>query len=174
MSAGVATDDDELMARSTRTPLPEDKYLLLVGQAACMVSDLEGLVIFDLPGLAAHLPESLNAGALASMSTGEIARALTNAAVNIDDDDVRTYIALAGSLLGEASSRRNDLFHSRPSGKDNRLYRWKVDDHRGPHLAFAIDTAWLEKTIDFLSEGAASLNAVRPLHKNSSFTPDQD
>jgi hypothetical protein len=90
-----------------------------------MFSSLEGMVVFDLPGLAAYLPASLNAGALAGKTTGQIANALTEAAGDIDDDDVRTYIALAGRLLGEASSHRNDLLHSRPAThKGTRLHRW--------------------------------------------------
>jgi len=44
------------MARQTRTHLPEDEYLLLVGQLAYMVSSIEGLIVFDLPGMAAYLP----------------------------------------------------------------------------------------------------------------------
>lgn len=140
-SAGVAADDDKLMARSTRMHLPEDEYLLLVGQAAYMVSSLEGLVIFDLPGLAAHLPPALDVAGLSGMTTKQIANALTAAAGDINDDDVRTYIALAGRLLGEASSRRNDLLHSRPATVEEgtRLYRWKSDD-RGPRLEFPIET----------------------------------
>ncbi|MDM2078756.1 Uncharacterised protein [Mycobacteroides abscessus subsp. abscessus] len=162
------------MSRKTRVSLAEDDYLLLVGQAAYMVSALEGLVIFDLPELAAHLPSSLNAEALASKTTGQIGVALTGAADEVADEAIRAYIVLAGRLLTEASSRRNDLFHSRPAtlGQKQLLFRWKADDRRGPHLAFAIDTVWLNEVIDFLSEAYCSLNEIRPLHKHSSLTLD--
>jgi hypothetical protein len=132
-----------------------------------MVSGLEGLVVFDLPWLADYVPSTLNVAALAGLTTRQIAMALKAATSSIADDDVRTYIATAGALLDEAGSRRNDLLHARPGTIDGRqrLSRWKAADRRGPHLAFPIDTAWLNDMIDFLSEASYSLNDVRPLHK---------
>ena len=64
------------MAQETRVHLPEDEYLLLIGQVAYMVASLEGLVVFDLPGMSSHLPDSISAGFLAGKSTGKIAEIL--------------------------------------------------------------------------------------------------
>jgi hypothetical protein len=161
------------MAHPTRTHLPEDDYLLLIGQLAYMVTALEGLIIFDLPGMADHLPASLTAGSLSGLTTGQIARALTNAAGRIEDADVRRYVELAGQHLADASSVRNDLLHARPATIDGktRLYRWRQSDQCNRHPAFPITDDWLRENIDRLSEASNALNAARPLHKNSAFAP---
>lgn len=163
------------MSRQTRVSLPDDDYLLLVGQMAYMVGSLEGTILVDLPGLAQHLPADLNPSALAGKTTGKLAKALSKAAVSITNDDVRAYVELAASILDGVSSRRNDLLHARPATVEGeqRLYRWKADDHQGPHLAFAISTDWLEAEIDRLSEAAVALNAARPLHLHTAFAGDE-
>ena len=159
------------MARTVRVALPEDGYLLLIGQVAYMVSSLEWTILGDLPGLMQYLPTDLTASALAGKSTGQIARALTKAAAEIGDDDVRAYVEKAGRVLGEAAEMRNDMLRARPAtiGEDQRLYRWKPADRRGPGRAFAIDTAWLNRTIDQLSKASTALDNVRPLHKHTAF-----
>lgn len=58
------------MARDVRVALPEDDYLVLVGQVAYMVSSLEWTILGDLPGLAQYLPTGLNTAALAGKTTG--------------------------------------------------------------------------------------------------------
>jgi len=163
------------MAQKTRVSLPDDDYLLLVGQMAYMVGSLEGTIPFDLPGLAQYLPADLNPSALAGKTTGALAGALTKAAPSITNDDIRAYVELAASVLKEVSSRRNDLLHARPATVDGeqRLYRWKTDDHRGPHLTFAISTDWLEAEVDRLSEAAVALDAARPLDLNTAFAADK-
>ena len=162
------------MARQTRTHLPEDEYLLLVGQLAYMVSSIEGLIVFDLPGMAAYLPEGLNAGGLAGKTTGQIAGALTAAVAFIEDGDVRAYIDVAGCVLSQASLIRNDVVHARPATVDGKtcLNRWKLSDKRGPHLAFPITEDWLKEKIDMLSEFSVRMNEVRCLHKNAAFTEE--
>lgn len=162
------------VSRQTRVSLPDDDYLLLVGQMAYMVGSLEGTILFDLPGLAQHLPADLNPNALAGKTTGALAGALTKAAPSITNDDVRAYVELAANILKGVSSRRNDLLHARPATVDGeqRLNRWKAADHRGPHRAFAISTGWLETEIDRLSEAAVALDAARPLHLNTALTAD--
>lgn len=159
------------MARDVRVALPEDDYLVLVGQVAYMVSSLEWTILGDLPGLAQYLPRDLNTAALAGKTTGKIGHALTSAVDRIDDNEVRAYVAEAGRLLREASDLRNDLLHARPAtiSGSQRLYRWKVADARGPGRALVIDDAWLESTIDALSVGSTALNEIRPLHKNAAF-----
>ncbi len=159
------------MARSARIALPEDDYLTLIGQVAYMVSSLEWTILGDLPGLAHHVPAELTTSALAGKSTGQIADVLAKAAEEISDDDVRTYVQEAGRVLGDAAKLRNDLLHARPAtiGEDQRLFRWTPDDWRGPGRAFAIDTAWLNRTIDQLSKASTSLGNVRPLHKHTAF-----
>ena len=125
------------MARSVRVALPEDDYLVLVGQVAYMVSSLEWTILGDLPGLAQYLPADLTTSALAGKSTGQIARVLSKAAKQIGDDDVRAYVEEAGRLLGDGAEKRNDMLHARPAtiGDDQRLYRWKPADQRGPGRA---------------------------------------
>ncbi len=152
------------MARDVRVALPEDDYLVLVGQVAYMVSSLEWTILGDLPGLAQYLPPDLNTAALAGKTTGMIGHALASAVDRIDDDEVRTYVEEAGRLLREASDLRNDLLHARPAtvGGRQRLYRWKKADARGPGRALVIDDSWLESTIDALSVSSAALNAIRP------------
>lgn len=159
------------MARSARVALPEDDYLTLIGQVAYMVSSLEWTILGDLPGLSQHLPADLTATALAGKSTGQIAGALTKAANDISDADVRTYVEEAGRVLGEAAEMRNDMLHARPAtiGDDQRLYRWKPGDWRGPGRAFVIDVAWLNRTVDELSKASTALGNVRPLHKHTAF-----
>lgn len=153
------------MARSARVALPEDDYLTLIGQVAYMVSSLEWTILGDLPGLAQYLPPDLTTSALAGKSTGQIAGTLSKAAGAIGDDDVRAYIEEAGRVLGEAATMRNDVLHARPAtiGGEQRLYRWK------PGRAFAIDTAWLNSTIDKLSAASSALDRRRPLHKHAAF-----
>jgi hypothetical protein len=160
-----------LLARKARTALPEDEYLVLIGQVAYTVSSLEWTILGDLPGLAQYLPADLTTSALAGKSTGQIAGALSEAVDEIGDDDVRAYVELAGRLLGEAAESRNDMLHARPAtiGEDQRLYRWKPSDWRGPGRAFVIDIAWLNTTIDKLSAASSALGGVRPLHKNTAF-----
>ena len=80
------------MARDVRVALPEDDYLVLVGQVAYMVSSLEWTILGDLPGLAQYLPPDLNTAALAGKTTGMIGHALASAVDRIDDDEVRTYV----------------------------------------------------------------------------------
>jgi hypothetical protein len=159
------------LARTARVALPEDEYLVLIGQVAYMVSSLEWTILGDLPGLAQYLPTDLTTTALAGKSTGQIAGALSKATSEISDDDVRAYVELAGRLLGEAAEMRNDMLHARPAtiGEDQRLYRWKPTDWRGPGRAFVIDTAWLNSTIDKASEASTALGNVRPLHKHTAF-----
>lgn len=159
------------MARSAQVALPEDDYLTLIGQVAYMVSSLEWTILGDLPGLEQHLPADLTTSALAGKSTGQIAWALTRAGGEIGDDDVRAYVEEAGRVLGEAAERRNDMLHARPAtiGEDQRLYRWKPADRRGPGRAFAIDISWLNGTIDELSKASTALGNVRPLHKHTAF-----
>lgn len=159
------------MARSARVALPEDEYLTLVGQVAYMVSSLEWTILGDLPGLRQHLPPDLTTTALAGKSTGQIAGVFAKAASAVTDDDVRAYVEQAGRLLGEASEMRNDMLHARPAtvGEDQRLYRWKPDDWRGQARTFVIDLAWLNRTIDQLSEASRALGGVRPLHKHATF-----
>jgi hypothetical protein len=161
------------MARKARIALPEDDFLLLVGQVAYMVSSLEWTILGDLPGLGRYLPADLTTSALAGMSTGQIAGALGKAVDQIGDNDVQAYVKLAGRLLSEAAELRNDMLHPRPVtfGGDQRLYRWKPADWKGPQRAFVIDTAWLNRTIDKLSAASTALGDVRPLHKNTSFNP---
>lgn len=153
------------MARRARVALPGDDYLLLIGQVAYMVSSLEWTILGDLPGLAQYVPTDLTTSALAGKSTGQIAGALSKVVDQISDDDVRAYIQLAGQLLGEAATMRNDLLHARPATIDGeqRLYRWK------PGRAFPIDTVWLESVIDKLSKASTALDRARPLHKHPAF-----
>jgi hypothetical protein len=157
------------VARDSRVTLPEDGYLVLVGQVAYMVSSLEWTILGDLPGLAQYLPADLNAQKLAGRTTGEIGAALTAAINTIKDEEVRTYVEAAGRLLSEASDLRNDLLHARPAtvGNVQRLYRWKLADRRGPGRALVIDTGWLESAIDALSAASVALNDTRPIHKNA-------
>jgi hypothetical protein len=159
------------VARNARIALPEDEYLVLLGQVAYMVSSLEWTILGDLPGLARYLPAELNTPVLAGKTTGQIGGALGKAVDNIGDAEVRAYVELAGRLLCEASEMRNDLLHARPAtvGGNQRLYRWKMADRRGPHRAVVIDTAWLERVIDKLSAAEVALNNIRPIHKNSAF-----
>jgi hypothetical protein len=159
------------VARNARTALPKDDYLVLIGQVAYMVCSLEWTILGDLPGLAQYLPADLNTPALAGKTTGQIGGALGKAVDKIGDDDVRAYVELAGRLLCEASEMRNDLLHARPAtiGGDQRLYRWKMADRRGPHRSVVIDHAWLEGVIDKLSAASAALSAIRPIHKNAAF-----
>ena len=159
------------LARTARVALPEDEYLVLIGQVAYMVSSLEWTILGDLPGLAQYLPTDLTTSALAGKSTGQIAGALSKAAGEISDDVVRAYIELVGRVLGEAAEMRNDMLHARPAtiGEDQRLYRWKPTDWRGAGRAFVIDTAWLNSTIDKLSAASAALGNIRPTHKNAAF-----
>jgi hypothetical protein len=154
------------MARSARVALPEDDYLTLIGQVAYMVSSLEWTILGDLPGLGRYLPSDLTTSALAGKSTGQIAGALMKAKEKISDDDVRAFVVRASELLSEAATMRNDLLHARPAtiGAHQRLYRWK------PGRAFAIDTAWLNHTIDKLSKASTALDKARPLHKHPAFT----
>jgi hypothetical protein len=157
------------VARPTRIALPEDDYLLLIGQVVYTVSSLEWTILGDLPGLAQYLPADLTTSGLAGKTTGQIGGALGKAVDKIGDDDVRAYVELAGQLLCEASDLRNDLLHARPATVDEnqRLYRWKMADRRGPHRALVIDTAWLERAIDKLSASAVALNDIRPIHKKA-------
>ncbi|MCA2321563.1 hypothetical protein JF732_14770 [Mycobacterium intracellulare] len=159
------------MARTARVALPEDDYLILIGQVAYMVSSLEWTILGDLPGLAQYLPADLTTSALAGKSTGQIAGTLTKAAGDIGDDDVRAFVKEAGRVLGEAAEVRNDMLHARPAtvGQDQRLYRWKPADWRGSGRAFVIDVGWLNSTIDKLSAASAALDSRRPLHKNAAF-----
>lgn len=159
------------MARKARVALPEDDYLVLIGQVAYMVSSLGWTILGDLPGLARYLPADLNTPVLAGKTTGQIGGALGKAVDKIGDDDVRAYVELAGQLLCEASELRNDLLHARPAtvGGSQRLYRWKMADRRGPHRSIVIDTAWLDRVIDRLSAAEVALNNIRPIHKNAAF-----
>lgn len=159
------------MARDSPVALPEDGYLVLVGQVAYMVSSLEWTILGDLPGLAQYLPAGLNSRTLAGQTTGRISSALAIAAGAIDDKEVRTYVEEAGRLLREASALRNDLLHARPAtvANEQRLYRWKMADHRGPERALVIDDEWLESAIDDLSAAAIALNGIRPIHKIEAF-----
>jgi hypothetical protein len=159
------------LARNARVALPEDEYLVLIGQVAYMVSSLEWTILGDLPGLAQYLPTDLTTSALAGKSTGQIAGALSKSVGAIGDDDVRAYVELAGRLLGEAAETRNDMLHARPAtiGEDQRLYRWKPTDWRGAGRAFVIDIAWLNSAIDKLSAASADLGQIRPTHKNAAF-----
>lgn len=152
------------MARNTPVALPEDEYVLLIGQLAYMVSYLEWIIMGDLPRLAHQVPASLTVEALAGKSTGQIAGALAKAAPAIGDDAVRAYVECAGRVLGEAAERRNDVLHARPAtspDRRQRLYRWKPADGRGAARTFFIDTAWLERAIDELSEAVSALCGVR-------------
>ncbi len=155
-----------MTARETPIPLPEDEYLLLVGQVAYMVSYLEQIILGDLDRLAAHIPPELKLTVedLAGKSTGQIAGALERAVDEIDDQEVKAFIERGAQVLGDAADRRNHLLHARPAtiGSNQRLDRWKAGDHRGPHLAFAIETDWLNDTIDALSNDCRALDAVRP------------
>ncbi len=121
------------MARKARVALPEDDYLVLIGQVAYMVSSLGWTILGDLPGLARYLPADLNTPVLAGKTTGQIGGALGKAVDKIGDDDVRAYVELAGQLLCEASELRNDLLHARPAtvGGSQRLYRWKMAEQAG-------------------------------------------
>ena len=152
--------------------MPDDEYLLRIGQLVYMVSSIEGLILFDLPGMATYLPEKLNAGALAGETMGTLARALTDAAPSIEDGDVRAYVDFAGRVLSQTSSIRNDLLHARPATVDgqSRLFRWKPRDRRGAGVAFPITDDWLEEMIDMMSEASVQMNNVRPLGKNTAFT----
>ncbi|KAA1430443.1 hypothetical protein [Mycolicibacter arupensis] len=152
------------MTRKNPVALPEDDYVLLIGQLAYTVSYLEWIILGDLPGLAQHVPASLTVSALAGKSTGQIAGALAKAAPNIGDDAVRAYVECAGRLLGEAANVRNDVLHARPATSPDhrqRLYRWRPATGQKRHSAFFIDTAWLERAIDQLSEAVSALSASR-------------
>ncbi|TXH16903.1 MAG: hypothetical protein E6R06_30090 [Mycobacterium sp.] len=138
---------------------------------AYMVSSLEWTILGDLPGLAQYLPAGLTSPALAGKSTGQIAGELSKHASEIGDGDVRSYVEKAGKVLSEAAGLRNDMLHARPAtiGNDQRLYRWKPADWRGSARTFVIDTAWLNQTIDRLSEISTALGNVRPVHKHPAF-----
>jgi hypothetical protein len=73
------------MARETRTHLPEDEYLLAIGQLAYMITSVEGLLIFDLPGFSAYLPAGATPADFANKTTGGIGRALNSTADEIAD-----------------------------------------------------------------------------------------
>jgi hypothetical protein len=161
----------QTVARNARVALPDDGYLVLVGQVAYMVSALEWTILGDLPGLAQYLPVDLDIPTLAGKTTGNIAAALTAAASAIKDEEVRSYVAEAGRLLCKARELRNDLLHARPAtiGQEQRLYRWKMSDHQGPGRALVIDIDWLESAVDELSAASVALTAIRPIHKNVAF-----
>jgi hypothetical protein len=146
------------VARETPIPLPENEYLLLVGQVAYMVSYLEWLILGDLEGLRADLPAKLTLGELAGKPTGVIAERLRCAVKDIHEPDVKAYIAEGARVLKDASTRRNDLLHARPAtiGGNQRLKR------QVPGTEIEIEIGWLNTAIDALSKGQRALDAVRP------------
>lgn len=147
------------MARDTQVALPEDEYLLLVGQVAYMVSALEWTILGDLRRHALDLSSDLTQEKLAHLPTGVIATKLKAAVDKITNDDLRAYIERGADVLQKASVDRNDMLHARPATADDgnhRLYRWTKDRQ------LLIDPAWLESAIDDLSELSRSLDAVRP------------
>lgn len=151
------------LARRELIALPDDEYLRLIGSAAYKVGYLEWIPLGDLTRLAEHLPKGLTVAALAGKTTGQIASALTKASPSIADEPTRRYLAVAGELLAKASAARNDLLHARPATTDEgqRLDRWKADDHRGPHVAKVITTAWLEELNTNLDGWLTQMFAVR-------------
>ncbi len=147
------------MARDTQVGLPEDEYLVLIGQVAYMVSALEWTILGDLPRHALDLPSDLTQETLAHLPTGVIAGKLKDAVDKITKDDLRAYIERGAEVLQKASVERNDMLHARPAtaGDGNqRIYRWTKDRQ------LLIDTEWLERTIDYFTELSRSLEAVRP------------
>ncbi len=76
--------------------------------------------------------------------------------------------------MGDATGMRNDLLHARPAtiGGEQRLYRWKTADSRGPHRSFAIDTAgWRSQEEDriVVAEHNELANYVSEIRSRGSF-----
>ena len=84
------------MAHPTRAALPEDEYLILVGQFAYMVAGIEGLLIFDMPQHAAVLPPALTVEKMAAQTTTGMGKLLLAHAPTIGDSDIRAYYVEGG------------------------------------------------------------------------------
>jgi len=128
---------------------------------------MEGLLIFDLPGLKAYLPDDLSPEALAGKTTGVIGQRLVKDGERIVDDDVRRYIRTGGQHLEAVSEIRNHMLHSRPATIEGAqvLYRWRpaTNDY------FAITNDWLQNQIDQIEKLMIELTSLRPLHKHAAF-----
>lgn len=144
----------------TRVASPGDPYLNRIGELAYVVTSLEGLLIFDIPRLAATLPVgALDIAELQALPAGSIAGRFTAAAPAATDPRTRTYFEVGGASLGRAARIRNDVLHARPAtiGGEQRLYRVRKDG-----VAFNVDDEWLDQALGQLQAELDAVNAVRP------------
>jgi hypothetical protein len=94
-------------------PYPEDEYLLLVGKLAYAVTYLEGMILFDLPDQAHHLPPTVSLAQLAEKTTGQIAKSITQSLVDVPDPKVNAWLDQAAKCLDRAAKIRNAVLHAR-------------------------------------------------------------
>lgn len=148
------------MARKVRTSLPDDEYLLLIGQFAYMVTSLEGLLLFDLPRLEPFLPGQPDLRDLASVSVFEIGERLVSLSKKVRDEAVKEYLRTGGEYLIEIAPIRNQVLHARPATIDGEqmLYRW--NPKKGEVLN--VPKSWLEAQIDRVDKMNVQLNGIRP------------
>lgn len=151
------------MNTSVTVALPDDEYLLLLGKLAYMVASLEWTLLGDLTSLRRRAPELPEVQALASKSSGRIAKLLGEAAPTVVDDDVRAYYELGSVNLKAAADIRNHALHARPATVDGvqMLYRWTSREDE----QFPITKEWLGDSLTQLDRLIRAVNVARPAER---------
>ena len=145
--------------------IPEDAYLVRVGELAYTVASLEWTILGDLGRLSSDLPDELTLAVLEPLETGGIAAKTKQAAKALPPGPVKDYLDAAYPALFKAAAIRSDVLHARPATHPSlgqRLYRAEIRDRQTTGHRFWIDDEWLTKAAADLNEALSNVNRVRP------------
>lgn len=149
----------------TRVALPDDDYLIRIGEVAYSVSSLEWTLLGDLHRLSVRLPKGFTLKELEPLTTGTIAARTRRAAEDTEDSEIKAYLAAAADALTTVSTLRNNMLHARPATRpvqDQRLNRAEVLKRQTTGKRFWIDDEWFDRAIMALNAELDAVNAVRP------------
>src|SRR3954470_8706568 len=79
-------------AAATVPAYPDNAYLTKIGTLAYAVARLEWLVLGDLTGQADRLPQYLTVTRLAGLTTGQIAKLVSEGSVQVDDSAASEWL----------------------------------------------------------------------------------
>lgn len=152
--------------------VPDDDFLRRVGLVVFLVSELEGLLVYDLVRFHPVLPSELDFATMqgmrvTGMTTTQMGKYFLEHAPKSSNSQVAKYYCAGGDALVEIGPKRNAVLHARPGidGEDPeqklRLVRWRIasETETETHM---ISDQWLDELIDRLRELRGRVLTARP------------
>lgn len=152
--------------------MPDGQYLQKLGILVYLVSEFEGMLMFDLPRFQSKLPPELNFFTMQGMqltgkTTTKIGEYLMRHSTNSTDPEVAAYFHAGGKALTDIGPYRNAVLHARPGvdgndpGKKLRLIRWKVSSETDFETRMISDE-WLDSLLVQIGVLRSQVVALRP------------